>query len=92
LAASNAGVTLTVEDNGRGISASDLPRIFDDFYRAAHGTQTTEGAGIGLALTKELVQLHGGTISAESPVAHAGSTALPGSRFVIRLPRLRPEH
>ena len=89
LAASNAEIILTVEDTGRGIPAPNLPRIFEDFYRG-EGTHVTEGAGIGLALVKELAQLHGGTISVESPVI-AGSKTSPGSRFVLRLPRLSSE-
>jgi PAS domain S-box-containing protein len=67
-------VELTVSDTGVGIPGSELPRIFDRFYRVegARG-RTSEGTGIGLALVRDLVKLHGGTLSAES-VAGQGST------------------
>jgi signal transduction histidine kinase/ligand-binding sensor domain-containing protein/CheY-like chemotaxis protein/AraC-like DNA-binding protein len=55
--------TLEVEDTGTGISEADLPRVFDRFYQTAH---TRGGTGIGLALTKELVEQMGGKISVKS--------------------------
>jgi signal transduction histidine kinase len=71
---------LTVADTGTGIPEAELPRIFDRFHRidGAHA-RTHEGAGIGLALTHELVRLHGGTISVESEVGR-------GTRFIVRVP------
>ncbi len=73
-------VTLRVADTGIGIPAQEMPRLFERFYRgAAVRARSNEGSGIGLALVKELVSLHGGTISAASA---PGS----GSAFTVRLP------
>jgi signal transduction histidine kinase/ligand-binding sensor domain-containing protein/DNA-binding response OmpR family regulator len=71
---------LTVTDTGIGIATNRLLRIFDRFYQAdASGTREHEGTGIGLSLTKELVELHCGTIQAASSQGK-------GTAFVITLP------
>jgi two-component system sensor histidine kinase BaeS len=60
-------VHLIVRDTGAGIAPDDLPRIFDRFYRgdASRGQQASE-SGLGLAIAKSIVELHGGTIAVES--------------------------
>ncbi|OYN82775.1 SpoIIE family protein phosphatase [Mycolicibacterium sphagni] len=71
---------VTVADTGIGVPASEMPRLFERFHRIENArARSTEGSGIGLALVKELVGLHGGMISADS-VEGAGTT------FTIRLP------
>ena len=53
-----------IEDNGGGVAAEDLPKLFQRFYRAEH--QNKNGAGIGLAIVKEIIQRHHGNITAEN--------------------------
>jgi len=61
------GVLLSVQDNGHGISDSHLPHVFDRFYRSESSrTRKYGGAGLGLAITKSIVNAHGGVISVES--------------------------
>jgi PAS domain S-box-containing protein len=78
----NDEIVLTVSDNGQGIDSSFLPHIFEIFRQADPGTsRAQQGMGIGLAVVQQLVELHGGSVSAYS--AGAGK----GARFTIRLPR-----
>ena len=53
-----------IEDNGGGVAQDDLPKLFQRFYRAEH--QNKNGAGIGLAIVKEIIQRHHGSITAEN--------------------------
>ena len=71
---------LSVRDTGIGISAQELPKVFERFHRVAgaHG-RTHEGTGIGLALVHELVKLHGGSVSVESEHGR-------GSLFKVAIP------
>ncbi|HQY89350.1 MAG TPA: ATP-binding protein, partial [Tepidisphaeraceae bacterium] len=62
-------VRITVEDTGTGVAPEHLPRIFDRFYRAP-GQKSSTGAGLGLAIAKDIVEAHGGTISAKSEVGN----------------------
>jgi two-component system sensor histidine kinase MprB len=65
--------TVTVRDHGPGIDDSDLPHVFDRFYRAP-SARGTPGSGLGLAIVKQVAQAYGGEVSVESP-AGAGTTA-----------------
>ena len=69
---------LTVSDTGRGISAAFLPHVFEPFRQARAGAQ--QGLGLGLAIVRQLVELHGGTVRAESPGEGRGA------RFTVTLP------
>jgi two-component system heavy metal sensor histidine kinase CusS len=60
---------VAVSDNGSGIAAEHLPRVFDRFYRA-ESSRGSDGAGLGLALVKSIVDLHGGTARIASQVGH----------------------
>jgi two-component system, OmpR family, sensor histidine kinase BaeS len=73
-----AGAVIEVEDTGTGIAPADLPHVFDRFWRA-DPSRTTPGAGLGLAIARQIVTDHAGTITATSREA-AGSTV------TIRLP------
>jgi two-component system, OmpR family, sensor histidine kinase CiaH len=74
------GIVIQIKDSGTGIKATELPHIFDRFYRAdtARSKQHVNGYGIGLAIAKNIVELHGGKISVQS---HPGK----GSTFEIHL-------
>jgi len=75
-----SGAVVTVADTGIGVSAAEMPRLFERFHRIETAkARSTEGSGIGLALVRELVGLQGGTITADSQEG-AGTT------FTVRLP------
>ncbi len=78
-AAAGGQVVLAVADTGIGIAPEDLTMVFDAFYRAKSGAAAASGAGLGLALTRRIVEAHGGTLSVESEVGK-------GTTFAIRLP------
>lgn len=72
--------TVTVADSGIGIAPEDLERIFERFYQVDNSaTRRYEGTGVGLALVKELVELHGGSIQVESKLNE-------GTTFTVRFP------
>jgi two-component system phosphate regulon sensor histidine kinase PhoR len=73
-------ILIDIQDNGYGIPASDLPFIFNRFYRVRNGKASEiEGNGLGLAIVKSIVEQHGGQVSVESEVGK-------GSHFIIALP------
>jgi PAS domain S-box-containing protein len=74
-------VNICVEDSGVGIRAEFLPHVFDRFRQADPGTTRRHGGlGLGLSIVKSLVELHGGSITVESPGENQGST------FIVALP------
>jgi PAS domain S-box-containing protein len=74
------GAVVTVSDTGIGIPTAEMPRLFERFHRIESArARSTEGSGIGLALVKELVGMHGGTISADSREDR-------GTTFTVHLP------
>ena len=78
-------VLLSVRDSGVGLAPDLLPHVFDVFVQASTTLDRSQGGlGIGLALVRRLVELHGGSVTAESEGAGAGSV------FMIRLPRATP--
>ena len=80
----NDSAVFAVTDTGQGIDASFLPHVFEMFRQADGSNRRRHGGlGIGLALVHQLVQLHGGSISAESDGPNKGA------RFTVRLPLLR---
>ena len=77
------GVAITVTDTGIGIKSSDLPKVFNEFVQIGNGMNPQhDGSGLGLPLTRRLIELHGGSVTAESAVGH-------GSKFTMRLPASR---
>ncbi|WP_307533153.1 SpoIIE family protein phosphatase [Streptomyces sp. V3I8] len=78
--AEDAHAVVTIADTGIGVAADEVPRLFQRFHRIENArSRSNEGSGIGLALVKELIGLHGGTITADSVEGE-------GTRFTIRLP------
>lgn len=70
---------IKVTDTGVGIAVADVPNVFNRYFQSTHGKKAEGGTGIGLALVKELVDLHGGTI-------HVASELGRGSTFSVSLP------
>ena len=79
----SAGALLDVSDTGIGIPAPELPYVFDRFYRGASSGTNAIGTGLGLAIAKRIVEVHGGTIAAQSMPGQ-------GTRFRVTLPKAVP--
>jgi two-component system OmpR family sensor kinase len=73
-------VILTVQDTGTGIDSEELPHVFERFFHGSRSAADSDGVGLGLAITKRVVDLHGGKIWVESPPAQ-------GATFSVSLPR-----
>jgi two-component system OmpR family sensor kinase/two-component system sensor histidine kinase BaeS len=74
------GIRIEVKDTGTGIPTEDLPFIFDRFWRGDKSRTGRANSGLGLAIAKQLVQAHGGTIEVQSELGK-------GTRFIIELPK-----
>ena len=77
-------VEITVQDNGIGFEEIYLDRIFNVFQRL-HGRNEYEGTGMGLAISRKIVERHGGTITAKSKLGE-------GAIFVVHLPLQQPKN
>jgi signal transduction histidine kinase len=78
-----AWAVVSVRDRGIGIPPADLPRVFEPFHRGANAVGRFDGAGVGLANARHVVEVHGGTIA-------VASTEGEGSTVTVRLPLARP--
>lgn len=74
-------ILVEVMDTGIGIPSEDLPRMFEDFFRASN--VETKGTGLGLSIAKRILEAHGGKIWVESPCPETGK----GSKFTFTLPK-----
>lgn len=84
LTATDEECVLVVEDNGPGIAPDFMPHMFERFRQAdSSTTRAHRGLGLGLAIVRSLVEMHGGSVSA----ANAGTAGATGAVFTIRLPR-----
>jgi signal transduction histidine kinase len=78
------GIEIAVRDTGPGIPPDDLSRIFERFYQVDKSRARSGGVGLGLTITKEIVEAHGGSLRVESAVGR-------GSAFRVRLPPAQPD-
>jgi PAS domain S-box-containing protein len=75
-------ITVCVQDEGRGIASSEVPLIFDRFFRGADASRKTQGAGLGLFLAKAIVEAHDGKI-------YVDQSAKKGTRICFSMPKLK---
>ena len=81
LSATIDGARIDVTDTGTGIATTELPHIFERFYRGSSASEArSSGSGLGLAIVRSIVEMHGGSVEVESRVGA-------GSRFSVSLPR-----
>ena len=79
LRADSDAAEVVIADTGVGIAESDLPHVFDRFYRADPSRSQVEGSGLGLAIARWIAELHGATLRMESQVGQ-------GTQAILRLP------
>ena len=84
--AAQGWISIHVDDSGSGIPGEDLSRIFERFYQVdkARRGGKDRGVGLGLAISRQIVEAHGGRIVAQSTIGK-------GSRFTVQLPIVRPD-
>jgi two-component system sensor histidine kinase KdpD len=80
-------ISIAISDEGVGIPPDDLDRVFDSFFRIQRRDRTGPGIGLGLAITRGLIEAMGGTIAARSPNPDTARGGLPGTVVTIVLPR-----
>jgi two-component system, OmpR family, sensor histidine kinase BaeS len=81
---------VSVADTGAGINPENLPYVFDRFYRADKSrTRSSGGSGLGLAIVKQLVEAHGGSVLAESPIFQGENQPGFGTKISFTLPILK---
>ena len=88
-------IVVAVEDDGPGIPAEALGKIFDRFYTYRPDVESFgNNSGLGLSISLEIIEAHGGTITAEnrvaSPAGEGRSVGVAGARLIVRLPALSP--
>jgi len=81
----DGNLLIEINDNGVGIAAEDLPHIFDDFYVGSTKSDGERRSGVGLAITKRIIEAHDGSISVDSELGK-------GSTFAIQLPISKQEN
>lgn len=77
--AQNDRFTISISDNGNGMSETDLSNLWNRYYRGTNTTEKPEGSGLGLAIAKQIITLHGGEITVKSELGA-------GTEFIINLP------
>jgi len=79
-------IEITMSDTGIGIASTDLPHIFDEFYRAPNAkSYKIGGTGVGLAIVKEIVEAHLGNLKVQSELGK-------GSTFTVFLPKAKGQN
>ena len=82
-------IEIVIDDDGPGIRDDALERIFERFYTDRPHQGFGQNSGLGLSISKQIVEAHGGRIWAENragPLSADGATTIAGARFVVRLP------
>ncbi|WP_317204631.1 heavy metal sensor histidine kinase [Janthinobacterium sp.] len=82
-------IALSVADNGSGIAAQHLPFLFERFYRADAARSSSDSTGLGLAVVRSIVELHGGAVAVDSVVGHGSCFTLSFPKQAA-VPRIRP--
>ncbi|NFT83817.1 ATP-binding protein, partial [Clostridium botulinum] len=69
-------ITVIIKDNGNGISTEDLKHIFDRYYRGTNTGEAHKGSGLGMAISKEIINNHGGDIKINSKLGHGAEITI----------------
>ncbi|MBU0955795.1 MAG: hypothetical protein KKI09_10235 [Spirochaetes bacterium] len=82
-AAEDRQIQISIDDNGKGLAPEELPRIFSRYYRGTNTANSSEGSGLGMAIAKDIIEAHGGHISAQLS---------PRGGLAIHILLRRPDH